>query len=254
MMYFASTSRVARLAPALVALTIALTGRAAVAQVDLSPEPKSLERRAVPAPDRGAPPNRAAPVDRAPGPAAKPGSKPQRGPPGMMGLPMPGSPDEIPKTLESLYAHLATEGDKRQGGEIGAAIERLWRMRGGDTANLLIDRAESFSMRNESARGLPLADAAVDLAPNYAESWSHRAYLHSRMQNFPAAISDLRRALALEPNHFRALDGMAKILLQLGEKKAALQAYEKLLLIHPNIEGGLEAYEALKKQLEGQGI
>ncbi|NOT73124.1 MAG: tetratricopeptide repeat protein [Hyphomicrobium sp.] len=189
-----------------------------------------------------------------PAAAPMPGTRAQKGEPGMMGLPFPKSPGEVPKTLESLYAHLATEGDKRKGGDIGAAIEKLWRLTGGDTVNLLIDRAESFSMKNESERGLPLADAAVDLAPDYAEAWSHRAYLHYRMQNYNAALGDLRRALALEPNHFRALDGMAKILVLLGEKKAALAAYEKLLLVHPNIEGGVEAYEELKKELEGRGI
>lgn len=190
-----------------------------------------------------------APPSRAPG-----AERAEKGPPGMMGLPFPKSPDDVPKTLESLYAFLATEPDKRQGGEIGAAIEKLWRYTGGDTVNLLIDRAENFSSRNETERGLPLADAAVDLAPDYAEAWSHRAYLHYRMENYNAALGDLRRALALEPNHFRALDGMAKILVLLGEKKAALAAYEKLILIHPNIEGGQEALDALKKELEGQGI
>jgi len=206
-------------------------------------------------PDR---PNAGSPGERRaarPGPAPMPGAEPAtKGPPGMMGLPFPATRDDVPNTLQSLYAFLAAEPDKRQGGEIGAAIERLWRFAGGDTANLLIDRAENFSAKNESERGLPLADAAVDLAPDYAEAWSHRAYLHYRMQNYKAALGDLRRALALEPNHFRALDGMAKILTLLGEKKAALTAYEKLIAIHPNIEGGKEALEDLKKDVEGQGI
>lgn len=187
-------------------------------------------------------------------PAPAPGSQAQKGPPGMMGLPFPKSRDEVPKTLDSLYAFLATEGDKRRGGEIGAAIERLWRLEGSDTANLLIDRAESFSMINESQRGMPFADAAVDLAPDYAEAWSHRGYLFYRLKNYNAALGDLRRALALQPNHFRALDGMAKILVLLGEKKAALVAYEKLLAIHPNIEGGQTALDDLKKEVEGRGI
>lgn len=188
-------------------------------------------------------------------PAPMPGTeRADKGPPGMMGLPFPKTQDDVPKTLESLYAFLATEPDKRQGGEIGAAIEKLWRYSGSDTANLLIDRAESFSSKNETERGMPFADAAVDLAPDYAEAWSHRAYLYYRMQNYNAALGDLRRALALEPNHFRALDGMAKILALLGEKKAALQAYEKLVLVHPNIEGGKEALDELKKEVEGQGI
>jgi hypothetical protein len=189
-----------------------------------------------------------------PAPAPNPGRRTEKGPPGMMGLPFPKTPDDVPKTLQSLYAFLATEADKRQGGEIGAAIEKLWRYEGGDTVNLLIDRAESFSAKNESDRGLPFADAAVDLAPDYAEAWSHRAYLHYRMENYSAALADLRRALALEPNHFRAIDGMAKILELLGEKKAALATYEKLILVHPNIEGAQESLDALKQEVEGQGI
>jgi len=172
----------------------------------------------------------------------------------MMGLPWPKSPDEAARTLSNLYAYLATTDDRRLAGEIGAAIERLWRLEGGDTVNLLIDRAELFSSRNENEKALPLLDAAIDLAPDYAEAWSHRAYVEYRLNNYQAALGDLRRALALEPNHFRALDGMAKILEQLGEKKAALEAYNQLLKVHPNIEGGDTARDALKKELEGQGI
>jgi tetratricopeptide (TPR) repeat protein len=240
------------------ALALGFWTTAATAQVDLAPEPKA-DSPSDRSPELRAPPK---PREVVPPPGAIPGAIPPSGPgqqsknaePGMMGLPFPKSQDDVPKTLQSLYAFLATEGDKRQGGTIGAAIERLWRYSGGDTVNLLIDRAEQFSMKNESERGLPFADAAVDLAPDYAEVWSHRAYLYYRMQNYNAALGDMRRALALDPNHFRALDGMAKILVLLGEKKAALAAYEKLLLVHPNIEGGKEALEDLKKEVEGRGI
>jgi tetratricopeptide (TPR) repeat protein len=237
-------------------LALCLSGVTVRAQVDLGPDPNpgKPSEHIPPFSEKPRAPQSEQPGDHVPGPAPMPGAATQKGEPGLMGLPWPKSPEEASKTLDSLYAALATEGDKRQGGEIGGVIERLWRFSGGDTVNLLIDRAEEFSMKNESERGLPLADAAVDLAPDYAEAWSHRAYLYYRMQNYAAALGDLRRALALEPNHFRALDGMAKILVLLGEKKAALAAYEKLLAIHPNIEGGKEAYDELKKQVEGQGI
>jgi tetratricopeptide (TPR) repeat protein len=201
-----------------------------------------------PAP-RAVPPKREAPPPTAPAPRAA-----EQGDPGMMGLPWPKSPEEASKTLGNLYAFLATVDDRRLGGEIGASIERLWRLSGGDTVNLLIDRAELFSSKNQNDKALPLLDAAVDLAPDYAEAWSHRAYIEYRLNNYPAALGDLRRALALEPNHFRALDGMAKILTQMGEKKAALEAYDQLLKIHPNIEGAQTARDELKKAVEGQGI
>jgi len=196
-------------------------------------------------------PKAAKPPPVAPSPGAPAA---QKGEPGMMGMPWPKSPEEAAKTLNNLYAFLGTIDDHRQAGEIGAAIERLWRYSGGDTVNLLIDRGEMFSARNENKKALPFLDAAVELAPDYAEAWSHRAYIEYRLENYQAALGDLRRALALEPNHFRALDATAKILTLIGEKKAALKAYNQLLKVHPNIEGGETSRDALKKEIEGQGI
>jgi tetratricopeptide (TPR) repeat protein len=233
----------------LIGLAVAAGTVAAAADDELLKTQPFPEEQA-PAPE----PPQAAPKSEAPPQVAPSPGMAQQGEPGMMGMPWPKSPEEAKKTLDNLFAYLATTGDHRQAGEIGAAIERLWRLSGGDTVNLLIDRAELFSSKNENEKALPLLDAAVDLAPDYAEAWSHRAYLEYRLNNYPAALGDLRRALALDPNHFRALDGMAKILTLMGEKKAALEAYDQLLKIHPNIEGGQTARDELKKEVEGQGI
>jgi tetratricopeptide (TPR) repeat protein len=210
-----------------------------------------------PFPSEQAPAPQPPPIAKPKPPAVAPSpgaSAQQKGPPGLMGLPWPKSSDEVAKTLDNLYAYLATEGDHRQAGEIGGVIERLWRLQGGDTVNLLIDRGELFSAQNQNDKALPFLDAAVELEPQYAEAWSHRAYVEYRMNNYAAALGDLRRAIALEPNHFRALDGMAKILVQMGEKKAALEVYDQLLKVHPNIEGGEKERDELKKEVEGQGI
>jgi tetratricopeptide (TPR) repeat protein len=238
----------------ILALALALAAGSAMAAADdellkTEPPPGPYPAPVQPPPSPTPPPAARPPVAPSPGAASE-----QKGEPGMMGMPWPKSPEETEKTLDNLYAYLATEGDHREAGEIGAAIERLWRLEGGDTVNLLIDRGEQFSSRNENDKALPFLDAAVDLAPDYAEAWSHRAYIEYRLNDYPAALGDLRRALALEPNHFRALDGMAKILMQMGEKKAALEAYNQLLKVHPNIEGAETERDALKKEIEGQGI
>jgi tetratricopeptide (TPR) repeat protein len=232
----------------LLIVLLALSAGAAYAAADdelLKTKPFPEEHTPAPPPTA----KKSPPVAPSPGAVAR-----QKGPPGMMGLPWPKTPEEVSKTLDNLYAYLATEGDHRQAGEIGAAIESLWRLEGGDTVNLLIDRGEIFSSKNENEKALPFLDAAVELAPQYAEAWSHRAYVEYRMNNYTAALGDLRRALALEPNHFRALDGMAKILVLMGEKKAALEVYNQLLKVHPNIEGGETERDKLKKEVEGRGI
>ena len=75
---------------------------------------------------------------------------------------------------------------------------------------------------------LQLLDAVVELAPAYAEGWNRRAYVYFLQNNFEGAAGDLRRALALEPNHFKALEGLARILRDTGQKKSALQAYRQI--------------------------
>ncbi len=176
------------------------------------------------------------------------------GDPGMLGNPWPKSPQEASKTLDVLLAHLATTDDHELGRQIAVSIEKIWRIPGGDTVNLLIDRAEAFSQKNENEKAIKLLDAAVDLAPDYAEGWNRRAFAHYRVGNNDGALGDLRRTLALEPNHFRALEGMAKVLTSVGEKKGALKAYEELLRVHPTVEGAQTVVDELKKAIEGQGI
>jgi tetratricopeptide (TPR) repeat protein len=231
-----------------------LAGSAACAVADdelLKTQPFPAEPAPAPTPRPTLPPAAKKTPPVAPSPGADAG---QKGPPGLMGLPWPSTQEEVSKTLDNLYAYLAAEGDHRQAGEISGVIERLWRLQGGDTVNLLIDRGDLFSAQNQNEKALPFLDAAVELEPQNAEAWSHRAYIEYRMNNYAAALGDLRRAVAIEPNDFRALDGMAKILLQMGEKKAALEVYNQLLKVHPNIEGGEKARDELKKDVEGQGI
>ncbi len=176
----------------LVLVVLALAGGAANAAAD-DELLKTMPFPSEPGPAQQRPPiEKAPPAAKAPPVAPSPGAVArQKGPPGMMGLPWPQTPEDVSKTLDNLYAYLATEGDHRQAGEIGAAIERLWRLQGGDTANLLIDRGEIFSSRNENDKALPFLDAAVELSPEYAEAWSHRAYIEYRMDNYPAALGDL---------------------------------------------------------------
>lgn len=182
----------------------------------------------------------------------RPGS--QKGDPGMMGLPWPKTPTEAAKTVESLLAALATMDDHTLARQVAVSIERIWRIGAGDTINLLLDRAEGFSQKNENDKALKLLDAAVDLAPDYAEAWNRHAFANHRLGNAQAALGDLRRTLALEPNHFRAMEGIAKILTEAGEKKGALKAWEQLLKVYPGIEGGQAAADDVKKAVEGQGI
>jgi tetratricopeptide (TPR) repeat protein len=215
----------------------ALTALTAVADDPRQKTPPSAQQ--VPAvPPTGLPPS---------GPGQMPAGKG-----GLAAQPLPSTPVERTKLLANLYAYLATAEDERQAQPITQAIERLWLFADSDTIGVLMDR----SVRAVADKNLDLAlrflDAVVDLAPDYAEGWNRRAYVHYLKNDVERMVGDLRRCLALEPNHYRAMDGLAQVLRETGQKKAALKAYERLIEIHPNANGAQDAVKELSRDVEGQ--
>jgi tetratricopeptide (TPR) repeat protein len=172
----------------------------------------------------------------------------------VLGESLPESPVERAKMLDNLYAHLAAADDEQAAQRTAQAIVHLWRAPGSDTIKVLMERALKAVNDKQPALARKLLDAVVELAPDYAEGWSQRAHLLYLENEVERALGDLRRALALDPNHFKALDALGHILRELGQKKGALKTYQKLLEVHPFWPGAKQAVEELQREVRGQGI
>ncbi len=205
-----------------------------------SPGSKSPPGQA--APRRAEPPRSIAPTAPKPGASAK-----KKQPP-------PDTPEAREKALANLYAHLATAADPGEATAVASAIEMLWVQSGSDTVGLLLTRATQATIEKKSDLARALFDAVVDLAPDFAEGFARRAFFHYSENDTTSALGDLRRALALEPNHYRALDGLSAILNDIGEKRAALQALKQLEMVHPHWPGLDDALKEMERAVEGQGI
>jgi tetratricopeptide (TPR) repeat protein len=175
-------------------------------------------------------------------PAARPGSA------------LPKTPVEREKTLSDLYALLATADDEESAKAIADAIERVWVHSGSATIDLLMERSIKAMNEKKVDLALKLLDNVVELAPDFTEGWNRRAYVHFVQNDIERALGDLRRTLALDPHHFKALDGLAQILREIGQKKAALKAFKELLEVHPYWSGAKQAIEELEREVDGQGI
>ncbi|HVY41826.1 MAG TPA: tetratricopeptide repeat protein [Hyphomicrobiaceae bacterium] len=194
---------------------------------------------------------------------AQSGSKPEpertdpKTPPPEIGKALSKTPqtaDEKTKILNDLYAYLATAEDEESAKPIAEAIERLWSQSGSDTITLLMDRSSTALSAKNPELALKLLDSVVTLAPDYAEGFNRRAYIRFTQNNVEAAVGDLRRVLALEPNHFKALDGLGQIWREHGNKRGALSVFKHLLEVHPYWPGAKQAVEELSREVEGQGI
>jgi tetratricopeptide (TPR) repeat protein len=166
----------------------------------------------------------------------------------------PRTPAEREKALSDLYAHLATAEDEAAAKVVAGNIERLWLNSGSDTVALLMERAMQAAQQKKSPLALKLLDEVVAMAPDYAEAWNRRAYVNFTDNNVERALGDLRRVLALDPNHFKALDGLAHILKDIGQKKAALAAVKQLMDVHPFWDGAKAMHDELAREVEGQAL
>ena len=210
-------------------------------------EPKALDPKSGPKPDTK-PSLRADP--KAPG--SKSGAKSVDKP--GLAVAQPRTAAEREKALSDLYAYLATAEDAKQAQTISGSIERLWVTSGSDTVSLLMQRAMGAINGKNPELALKLLDAVVALAPDYAEGWNRRAYVHYTQNQVDLALGDLRRTLALDPNHFKALDGLVHILKDIGRKKEALQAARRLLDVNPYHEAAKQVVDELAREIEGRGI
>jgi tetratricopeptide (TPR) repeat protein len=168
-----------------------------------------------------------------------------------------GVPDNLierARLRDNLYALLATAPDEAAAKKIIQALQQVWLTSGSDTIDLLMIRALKSQKAKKDAIALQLLDSVVDLAPDYAEGWNRRAYVYYKRRDYRAAAGDLRRTLALDSKHYRALSGLGTILSESGDDAGALKVYERLLDINPNDKDAVSSLDELKRKVEGRGI
>jgi tetratricopeptide (TPR) repeat protein len=192
-------------------------------------------------------------LKRPPAPKAEPAPKPvpkflRR--PGATSVPERAS--DRAKLLDELYSYLATATDENVAKRTAAAIEHVWLVSGSETVSLLMQRATRAANESKPELAINLLDKAVQLAPDYPELFNRRAVVHFSQNSVEQALGDLRRTLALDPNHYKALEGLGQILKEIGRKKAALQVYRKLYAVHPFMAGAKSTIEELEREVEGQ--
>ena len=128
---------------------------------------------------------------------------------------------------------LGKVADAEAAAPIMEAIQRIWRLSGSDTVDLLMARAERFTKEDDLDLAQKIIDAAVYTAPDQAEAWDLRAKIYFLKKDYDAAIADLKRALDRDPKHYDAMNDLGVVYEAMGSKKEALEAYRKALAINP---------------------
>lgn len=173
---------------------------------------------------------------------------------GLLGLSGPAFADQSDPRLPSLFRALREAPDASAAAGIEASIWATWLQSGSPSIDLLMTRGLAASEARDFAVAQALFDAVTELAPHFAEGWNQRASARRAAGDTAGAVSDLERALALEPRHFGALLGLAAVLEQEGQIKAALEAARRALALNPHLKAAEEKIRVLTGKLEGRGI
>lgn len=156
--------------------------------------------------------------------------------------------------LDRLFSELKRERNERAAERIAARIWDEWSRSGSASVDLMMQWSKKAMDEKKFAVALDFLDQVVTLRPAYAEGWNRRATVHYMMNNYRKSMSDIDRALRIEPRHFGALSGMATMLKARDNKELALNAYARVLEIYPMMRSAQNEVATLSEQLAGEGI
>ena len=74
--------------------------------------------------------------------------------------------------------------------------------------------------------------------PKWSEAWNKRATLYFLMSQFTESLNDIDKVLNIEPRHFGALSGQARIFIKLQKYEKAIKSIEKALIFYPSFKSG----------------
>ena len=162
--------------------------------------------------------------------------------------------DQRDPRLAELFAALSEVPEPAAAREIEADIWRIWLDGGDSKLNTLMGQgiAAMNARRFDDAAGR-FTDLIL-AAPAFAEAWNKRATVYYLMDRLEDSVRDIERTLALEPRHFGAISGMGLIFLRRGDEKGALDAFERVLEVHPHARGARLHIDRLRSRLKGRRI
>ena len=155
--------------------------------------------------------------------------------------------------LAELMAQLA-DPETQNWEQIERQIRTEWSRSGSAAMDLLLQRAEKALEDEAFDVALEHLTALTDHAPDFAEGWNVRATALFRSDHYGPALEDIGKALALNPQHFGAMTGLAVILQSIGMEEEALEAWYLVREVHPHRQEMKDAIEALEAKVGGTAL
>jgi tetratricopeptide (TPR) repeat protein len=158
--------------------------------------------------------------------------------------------DQADERLVPLFEALTAATDTIQASKIERRIWQLWLQHENPRAGSLMKDGMTLMAERRLDEARRVFDELVRLEPTFAEAWNKRATVRYLLGDDSGSIDDIARTLQLEPRHFGAISGLGLINLRNGQPRIALEAFERVLEIHPRSPSANEYVRRLRGRFD----
>ncbi|WP_324751891.1 tetratricopeptide repeat protein [Roseovarius sp. Pro17] len=144
----------------------------------------------------------------------------------------PAAPDHT-AALEALISEAQDAPDRSAGMAVSDRMWALWADAPDARAQALLDEGMERRQSYDYDAAMTAFESLVAYCPDYAGGYNQRAFIAYLRGDFEAALPDLDRALALQPQHVAALTGKALTLVALDRNGEAALALRAALAMNP---------------------
>ena len=141
--------------------------------------------------------------------------------------------------LNNLFTQLKKVNNSKSAALLEKKIWSIWNEH--PTNNRLTERLEfgtELMQYGDYNYALRVFDNIIVTDPKWSEAWNKRATVYFLMSQFTNSLDDIDKVLNIEPRHFGALSGQARIFIKLQKYEKAIKSIERALRFYPSFKSG----------------
>ena len=131
---------------------------------------------------------------------------------------------------------------------VESSLKLIWSRDGSEEQRQELYAIMRLISAQQFGEAVSRANILLDEFPLYVEARNQRAIALFALKKFEESIEDSRIVLDLNPYHFGAAIGMGHAYIQLQDKPAAIECFERALSINPNLESICRHLERLTQR------
>ena len=156
--------------------------------------------------------------------------------------------------LDKLFDQLIKTNDSNNAQQLEKKIWSVWSKHPND--NGLTDKMEfgtELIQYGDYNYALRVFDNIIVNDPQWSEAWNKRATVYFLMNQFKDSLDDINKVLSIEPRHFGALSGQARIFIKLQKYEKAIKSIERALEFYPSFKSR-ELIPVIEKLIKEESV